>query len=46
MATAYVEPPDTAWGTIRRLTVVLKALGYHVDEDRYLGTGEVRLLLS
>jgi hypothetical protein len=35
--TAFVEPPDDAWGTVRLLTVCLEQLGYHVEEQRILG---------
>lgn len=45
MAAAWIQPPDTAWGTVRLLTVALQRLGYRVDEVRYIGTGKVRLVL-
>jgi hypothetical protein len=41
---AYVVPPE-GWGTVRVLTVALQKLGYAVDEVRFMGTGEVRLVI-
>ena len=46
MAVAYVEPPDYGWGAVQLLATALRKLGYAVDEQRFIGTGIVRLLLS
>jgi len=45
VAAAYVEPPDYGWGAVQLLATALRALGYGVDEQRFIGSGVVRLLL-
>jgi hypothetical protein len=45
MATAYIEVPQ-AWGAARIIHVACQRAGYLVTDERIIGRGERRLLLS